>query len=58
VYIVFSGTYKLQKTVLQREGFDPSVVKDPIFFHDQKTGTYVRMDNDLYQSIVSGAILL
>ena len=54
----FSGTFKLQKNLLQEEGFNPAKIEDPLFFLDAKTGSYVRLDKELHQSIVSGAIRL
>ena len=56
--LTFLGTFKLQKNLLQQEGFDPSKIKDPIFFFDNKAGSYVRLSEKLYQNIVSGAIRL
>ena len=53
-----TGTYKLPKAFLQNQGFNPEVVKDPLFFLDSKKNEYTRMDNDLYHSIVSGKIRL
>jgi hypothetical protein len=33
-------------------------VKDPLFFLDPRAGKYVKLDRDIYQSIISGAIRL
>ena len=33
-----TGTYKLQKTELQKEGFDVTRVQDPIYFMGPKVG--------------------
>jgi fatty-acyl-CoA synthase len=34
-------TYKLRKVDLQRQGYDPAVVSDPLFVRDDKAGRYV-----------------
>ena len=57
-HTVILGTFKLQKTLLQQEGFDPTKIEDPMFFLDTKSGSYVRLDEELYKSIVSGTIRL
>jgi len=36
-----TGNYKLRKVDLQREGFDVSLVKDPLFVRDDTAGSYV-----------------
>ena len=54
----FLGTYKLKKRTLQSEGFDPSVVTDPLFFLDIKAGKYVELSIELYNDIVKGQIRL
>ena len=36
-----TGTYKLRKVDLQREGYDPAVVTDPLFIRDEAAAAYV-----------------
>lgn len=48
------GTFKFQKTELRKEGFDPSVVKDPLFYLDARTGCYVALDQEAYTRIQAG----
>jgi fatty-acyl-CoA synthase len=36
-----TGNYKLRKVDLQREGFDVSLVQDPLFVRDDAAGSYV-----------------
>ncbi|MBS0509504.1 MAG: long-chain-acyl-CoA synthetase, partial [Proteobacteria bacterium] len=36
-----TGNYKLRKVDLQREGFDPGVVRDPLYVRDDAAKTYV-----------------
>ena len=37
-------TFKQKKQDLIREGFDPRVVKDPVFFRDPESDAYVPLD--------------
>ena len=56
---LISGTYKLKKNVLQKDGFDPALTKgDPVFFLDLKADKYVPLTAELYESIVSGKLRL
>lgn len=45
-----SGTHKIKKTELQKEGF--SLIEDPIYFLLQ--GSYVPLTEEIYNSIMSG----
>lgn len=49
-----TGTFKFQKTELRKEGFDPSVVKDPLFYLDARKGCYVALDQEAYTRIQTG----
>lgn len=49
-----TGTYKLLKTELRKEGFDPAVVKDPLFYLDARQGRYVPLDRQAYTRIQAG----
>ncbi|XP_026329619.1 long-chain fatty acid transport protein 1-like [Hyposmocoma kahamanoa] len=54
-----TGTFKMKKTELQKEGFNPNNVKyDQIYYLDPKAGTYLPVDNDVYRRICSGEIRL
>jgi len=53
-----TGTFKLRKFNLQKEGFDPSVISDKLFFLHPKTGTYEILNAELFNSIITGAIRL
>lgn len=49
----------MKKTKLQKEGFNPSQVKhDQIYYLDLKAGTYLPVNNDVYQRICCGDIRL
>ncbi|XP_038072183.1 very long-chain acyl-CoA synthetase-like [Patiria miniata] len=49
-----TGTFKHKKTDLAREGFDPNVISDPLFFMDTDKKTYAPLDNDAMKKIVIG----
>ncbi|XP_022110788.1 long-chain fatty acid transport protein 6-like [Acanthaster planci] len=49
-----TGTFKHKKTDLAREGFDPNVISDPLFFMDEEKKTYAPLDKDAMQRIVIG----
>lgn len=49
-----TGTYKLPKTFLQREGYDPDLISEPLFYLNANRGEYVRLDGSAYREIQSG----
>uniref|UniRef100_A0A287BRW0 Long-chain-fatty-acid--CoA ligase n=1 Tax=Sus scrofa TaxID=9823 RepID=A0A287BRW0_PIG len=53
-----TGTFKIQKTRLQHEGFDPRQTSDRLFFLDLKQGHYLPLDQSVYTRICSGAFFL
>lgn len=48
------GTFKIQKTRLQREGFDPRQTSDRLFFLDLKQGLYLPLDEGVHTRICAG----
>ncbi|XP_017486259.1 PREDICTED: long-chain fatty acid transport protein 1-like [Rhagoletis zephyria] len=56
--IELTGSFKLSKTNLEKDGFDINRIKDPLYFLDRKVGTYVLLDASLYEDILSGRLLL
>ena len=50
--LFFPGTFKIKKLDLQREGFNPHVIEDRMFFYDVVKGAYRRLDACLYEDIV------
>lgn len=56
--IVTTSTFKQRKVDLVREGFDPELVADPIYFDDVSAGAYVPIDATLYRRIQSGELRL
>ncbi len=53
-----TGTFKQKKIDLAREGFDPLVASDPIFFSDPQSQSFVRLDKAGYDRLVSGGLRL
>jgi fatty-acyl-CoA synthase len=51
-------TFKQKKQQLIRDGFDPSIVGDPLFLRDPAGGFYCPIDLTLYTRIVKGEIRL
>ncbi|MDE2286232.1 MAG: long-chain-acyl-CoA synthetase [Hyphomicrobiales bacterium] len=56
--IAMTSTFKHSKTELQRHGFDPVAIHDPIYVDDAATGTYVRLDAAQYARIQAGTVRL
>ncbi len=51
-----TSTFKHRKIELQKEGFDPETISDPLFFYDDIAGIYVPLDDDLNEKICSGGV--
>jgi fatty-acyl-CoA synthase len=49
-----TGTFKHRKVDLVRDGFDPAMIPDPLYFRDDARGRYVPLDQRLYEEIVTG----
>jgi fatty-acyl-CoA synthase len=48
-------TFKLQKQQLMREGFDPALAGEPLYFRDPERDAYRALDVESFSEIVSGA---
>jgi fatty-acyl-CoA synthase len=51
-------TFKQKKQELVREGFDPRLVKDSLFFRDAVSGIYRPINADIYARILEGSAKL
>ena len=51
-----TGTFKPRKQELVQAGFDPSRIKDKLFFDDSRAQAYVPLDGALFAAISSGSI--
>uniref|UniRef100_A0A673TWR1 long-chain-fatty-acid--CoA ligase n=1 Tax=Suricata suricatta TaxID=37032 RepID=A0A673TWR1_SURSU len=49
--IEITGTFKHRKVTLVEEGFNPAVIKDALYFLDDKAEMYVPMTEDIYNAI-------
>lgn len=56
--IFFIGTFKMKKIDLQEGGFNPSAIKDKVYYLDTKIGQYVSLTEEIYEKINSGQIRL
>lgn len=48
-----TGTYKLQKTELQNEGFDVNRIKDAVYFMGPRDTTYKLLDPEAYANLIA-----
>ncbi|MFY9324801.1 MAG: AMP-binding protein, partial [Syntrophomonadaceae bacterium] len=51
-----TNSFKQVKTQLQKEGFDPSVIKDPLYFLHPEKNVYVELTSELYEQIINHTI--
>ncbi|XP_045610961.1 long-chain fatty acid transport protein 4 [Procambarus clarkii] len=49
-----TGTFKLKKLTLQKEGFNPSLIEDKLYFFDSKLQRYVVLTAELFNKIDQG----
>jgi len=49
-------TLKHKKRELMEEGYDPNIVKDPLYLLDHSTKDYIRIDAEIYRSVMNGSI--
>ena len=55
--IEITGTFKYRKIDLVTEGFDPALVKDPLFFRDPAKG-YVKITKAVHTKLLAGGFKL
>ncbi|TDH16890.1 hypothetical protein EPR50_G00002700 [Perca flavescens] len=55
--LVVTGTFKQMKVKLGEEGFNPAVIRDPLFYLEDNKG-YVPMTQEIFSSIAEGRIRL
>ena len=56
--IELTGTFKMKKVLLQNEGFNPFEIKDPLYFLDASSNSFVSFTFDLYQQLLDGKLKL
>lgn len=53
-----TATFKLRKVDLQKDGYNPNVVKDKLYYYDLKLDKYISLGTEEYEKIISGQIRL
>jgi len=56
--IELTGTFRLKKSELALQGYDPARVSDPVYFDDRALEAYVRVDGALYERLRAGSLRL
>jgi fatty-acyl-CoA synthase len=51
-----TSTFKQRKIALERQGFVPGEVEDPLYVFDHEHDRYVPLDSDLYRKIAAGDV--
>ena len=52
-----TGTFKVRKVDLVKDGYDPAKIKGPLFFHDPKRG-YGKLTKSVFDRLAAGAVRL
>jgi len=53
-----TGTFKIKKVDFQREGYNPMIVQDPLYFYNSSQGGYCKLDVELYSDILEEKCML
>ncbi len=53
-----TGTFKLRKVDLQKEGYDPGAIEDPLYLRDDQARAYVTLTQDKFAEVQAGQIRL
>lgn len=56
--LMSTGTFKIQKTRLQRKGYKPQDSSEKIYFLNSRAGCYKAVTDELYNDIVEGKVRL
>ena len=48
-----TGTFKLQKGRLKKEGFDIRVIEDPVYFKGPKDVSYVELNSQMHADLLN-----
>ena len=46
-----TSTFKQQKSILKKEGFDPDLLHEPLFYFDLKNRRYCSLDREILKKI-------
>lgn len=53
-----TATFKPRKVALQREGYDPKLVGEPLFYRDDAAGAYLPLTPEIAERIATGELRL
>ncbi len=53
-----TGTFKLRKVELQREGWNPATLADPLYIRDDAARDYVPLDAERHRAVEAGEVRL
>jgi len=53
---IFSGTFKVKKTVFQEECYDLTRITEPIYYLNQQKQIYERVTPQIYDLISNGKV--
>uniref|UniRef100_UPI0037E7B7A3 long-chain fatty acid transport protein 1-like n=1 Tax=Semicossyphus pulcher TaxID=241346 RepID=UPI0037E7B7A3 len=53
-----TGTFKIQKMRLQREGYKPAEASDKVYFLNSRAGRYEAVTEELYDDVIEGRVCL
>jgi fatty-acyl-CoA synthase len=53
-----TSTFKQRKIELQKQGFDPATIADPLYVRDAASGHYLPLTPELYRDICDGKVKL
>lgn len=56
--VPLTGTFKLKKVDLQRDGYDVNKVEDKLYFYNGKLNKYEPLTKEIYDSIINGKLRL
>jgi fatty-acyl-CoA synthase len=56
--VELTGTFKYSKTDLVRQGYNPVAIEDVLYFDNQESDTFTRLDQEMYERIQVGRIRL
>ncbi|MFW9876713.1 MAG: long-chain-acyl-CoA synthetase [Candidatus Thorarchaeota archaeon] len=54
----FTGTHKLRKVNLKKQGYDINKIKDKIYFRDSTSSSFKILDREKYQNLMNGTLKL
>jgi hypothetical protein len=56
--IEVTGTFKQKKVALRRDGFDPAVISDDVYFRNLEQARYEKLDRAGFERIAAGKVRL